>query len=804
MPSTDLNVAVRRPLRLVRAAIVLCFVAAAACASPQERVAKYAASGQSYLEKGDLGKAKIQFQNALKIDEENIPSLLGLAEVAERQHEFQTMAGILQRVVRLDPKNVDATIKLGKLYLIGGDQATAVELADKALALAPNNPEALSLKAALQLKLDDAAGATEFANKALALDPTNIEAVTVIAAERAKAGDSASALAAIDKVLAEKPKTAILLLLRIQLLENLDRKAELPAAYKKLIELFPDQAPYRQLYAAYLMRQNDLTGARNQFEEIVKLTPGDTESILNVVRVDYKIGGADAAKKTFQKYLEASPKDDKLQFAYGDFLRQQDDYTGAEKVYAAIVEKNDSQEAVLHAKNEIAGLRLLEGKKDEARAIVDEILKADARNSDALIKLAGLQVDDNKLDDAIANLRTVLADKPDSVQAKLMMGTAFEKKGDIDYATGQMAQAVETSKNSVTASLVFAKFLMRHNDPGRAEQVLRDCLDKHQGDVESLKLLASIQLMQQDWQGAEETAKAIESANAQDPSVNRILGAAYAGLGDYGGAIDALKKANEETPLSGRPLAALVRIYLKDGKAADAEKMLQGMIASDAKNYEAIVLLAQVYKTQKDEAQFRSTLKQAIAAAPDRLEAVEMLYRDYMINKDPDAAKQFLDDQLASKPDNDGVKILKADYFIATNKPEEAMALYADVLTRRPNDLIASNNYASLLSETKDDEASRAKALQVASVLKDAQNPYFVDTYGWALYRTGDYAGAVKALEKASAGAPAMVEITYHLGAAYAAAGDKEKARAALQKVVQAGDTPFLEKAKALLAKNGQ
>ncbi|HXI86342.1 MAG TPA: tetratricopeptide repeat protein, partial [Parvularculaceae bacterium] len=580
------------------------------------------------------------------------------------------------------------------------------------------------------------------------------------------------------------------------------RTDELPKGYETLIDLFPEQSAYRKLYAAYLIRNHKLEAARAQFAEIAKRSPGDADAALDLARMDYKIGGADAAKATFDKYISAEPKNEKLQFAYGEFLTQLKDYAGAKTVYDALAAKKSEPETVLRAKNNIAALLALEGKKDEAEALVDEILAADARNSDALIKRAAFEVDDGKLDDAVANLRTVLADKPDSVEAKLMMGAAFEKKGDIDFATSQMAQAVEASKNGVLASNVFARFLMRHNDPGRAEKVLRDSLAKYPDDISSLKLLASLQLMQQDWRGAQETAEAIEKASAEDPAVNRILGAAYSGLGDTTGAIDALSKANAQTPLSGRPLTMLVGAYVKDGKETEAENMLQGMIKSDPKNYEAIILLGQVYQREKKTDVARSTLRDAIAVDPNRLEAIELLYRDYMAAADRDSAQKLLDERLAAGPDNDGLKMLKADYLITTKQPEAAMNLYADVLTRRPKDLLASNNYAGLLSELKDDKASRDKALEVASVLKDSQNPYFLDTYGWALYRTGDYAGAVKSLETASEGAPSMTEITYHLGAAYAAAGDMEKARAALQKVIDAGDTPYLQKARDLLAAN--
>ena len=55
----------------------------AACSSPEEKVASFAKKGQSYLEQSDLVKARLEFQNALQIAPNNVPSLYGMALIAE-------------------------------------------------------------------------------------------------------------------------------------------------------------------------------------------------------------------------------------------------------------------------------------------------------------------------------------------------------------------------------------------------------------------------------------------------------------------------------------------------------------------------------------------------------------------------------------------------------------------------------------------------------------------------------------------------------------------------------------------------
>lgn len=83
----------------------------------------------------------------------------------------------------------------------------------------------------------------------------------------------------------------------------------------------------------------------------------------------------------------------------------------------------------------------------------------------------------------------------------------------------------------------------------------------------------------------------------------------------------------------------------------------------------------------------------------------------------------------------------------------------------------------------------------------EPDNPDYLDTYGWALYRNGRYAEALEALLKAYAGNPDIFCIHYHLGATYHALGRNVEAAAHLtQQLTRSQDARFAEKARALLA----
>lgn len=776
-----------RALKGMRAAGLAALVlAAAACASPEQKLARYLKSGEAYLEDGKLGLANVQFQNALKIEEDSVAALMGLAKIAEKRSNYEQMFGVLQRVARLDPDNIRVKLDLGKLYLLADDTAASLDLLNEALAAEPKNAEAIAIKAAVMFRLQNNAEAVDLAKQALALDPASQEAVAVLASERVAAKDFDSALAILDEAIARDPKAAVLHILRVQILKNEGRTDDINEAYRRLIAEFPEDANYRRLYATSLIEQGKLEDARAELVEVARLLPKQREAKLDVIRIDYRIGGKAKAEETFRSYIAADKEDVDLRLALGAFLREEKDYAGADAVYHEILRRKGADIAeILRTKNELAALRLVEGKRPEAEKIIAEILAADGTDPDALVKRAGLKLANKALDEAINDLRIVIGEHPDSVPARLLMASAFEQKGDYAFAESEYAQAVQLSNKGAQASNLFVKFLVRRGDIDRAERVLTESVAVNPSSEENLKMLAAIRLDKRDWRGAEEAANNLRSVDSSDEDVSRILGAAYSGLKDYAGAIEVLTTEHERAPLASRPLATLIQAYINAGRSADAEKFLKETIAKNPAFYEAHVLLAQLERVESRSADAVATLQKAISLDPLRPEAYEALYGVKVLEGRREDAGRVIDDALSAIPDNEGLQILKADHLIAVGDNDGAIAIYETILARRPGDLIVANNLASLLSE-RGDEASLARAVAAAAPLKDAENPYLLDTYGWALYRSGRTAEGIAALEKAAKIAPELIDARYHLGVALIETGETARGRTELEAVVAA------------------
>lgn len=793
MGSMTLSPKNNRALRAL--AIALAASTVVACASPEQKVEKYYESGQSYLEKGELGKANIQFQNVLKIDEDHVPALLGIAKIAEHKKDFKAMYAIYQKVERLDPDNVFAHVQLGKLYLLGNDETAALEQADKALALDPNDIDAITLKAGILLRVGDDATAVELARGVLADHPANPEATVVVATSKIKGGDMEGGLAELDRALAIDSKIAVLQLLRIRLLAGMDRGEDVLAAFDNLVKLFPDEPAYRRAYASEFLTRQQYAKAAAQLEEVVRLEPENLSVKTDVVRLVNADQGPEAAERKLRAYVDAEPDNAELKFTLVGFLTEQKAWAAAKAELEPLSRSKDSSVA-MKAKNGMAAIHVANGERPQAEALIDQVLKADENNTSALMKRASFQIDDGEYDAAIANLRTALNNNPDQAEAMVLMGAAFERQNNIDFARSEYAKAYEASGKDAKVTNVYAKFLMRNGNTPRAEEALVQSLAINPNDYDNLRLLAAARLELQDWTGADEVADAIEKLEQKDQEggdqvVRNIRTIALGGLGDYDQLIDLLAPKEKGALIEARPLATLVAAYVRSGRIDEAEELLGDVIASDGKNYEAHLLDAQVKALKNESEEAEAALINAMNADPSRPSAYESLYRYYIGRDREEDAKALIETGLAKSPESDALRFYLADIHLREGEREKALEIYSDLVEKRPNDKIVANNFVSLTSELRLDEASIKRAVEVAKVLEGEDNPNIQDTVGWAYYRDGRLEEALDYLSKAAEGAPDNAEVYYHLGVAQFAAGQDGEWKTTLNKALTLGGDDF-------------
>ncbi|OYY92503.1 MAG: hypothetical protein B7Y41_15575 [Hydrogenophilales bacterium 28-61-23] len=493
----------RAPAALLLAALM----ALAACSSPTEVAQQHYEKGMALFKQGgkeNIALADTEFRNALEIKKTLAHAIYGLALVAEQQGKMPEMFSYLNQTLGQDPNHVEAQIKIGKLLLSAGQIDRAAEASEKALRLKPDDPAAQMLHAALLLKRGDSAGAIALTNKVLAKTPNDTDAIELLANERLMAGDTEAALRQADSGLKIQANSIPLLAIRIQALEKLGRFDHAELAIRELIAKHPENPQFQGALIRFLVSHDRKDAAEAELRAVAAKDPSNTKAKLEIVRFVNALKGPAGARQELESMLAKQPDNNELKFALAGLLQAMNDRPAAETLIRSIMAKAGDSADGLKAKAQVATYLLEDGNKAAATKLADEILAKDNRNEQALLIKVSMVLDEHRVDQAITDLRALLRDNPDSLRAMLLLGKAHEMQGTPSLAEDQLVHAYQASKMEPAYGIAFAEFLLRQNQPARAEKLLAEMIAAKPGLVPALKLLAKARSDQGNWDGVQQ------------------------------------------------------------------------------------------------------------------------------------------------------------------------------------------------------------------------------------------------------------------------------------------------------------
>lgn len=764
----------------------------AACSSPEDKVAGFNRRADAFLQKGDVTKARLEYQNALQIDAKSVPALMGLSEVAERGREWTKSYVLLTKVVELDAKNVPGRIKLGKLNLASGQLDTALELSDATVTLKPEDPDVLAFRAAVFLKLQDTKAAVDLAKRAIEKDKDNVDAHVVLASERIHAGDASTAIAYLDHVLQRNERNVGVQLIKAQALEKVSNIASAEQVFRRLTTLFPEETSYRYMLVKFYLAHGMPGKAETEHRAILAAKPDSAEAKIELVRFVAGVRGLAAAAQELESMVAAKPKDLDLKLALAQMRMDQKRPDDAIATWRSVIADAGDAAAGTRARAAMATQLLARGDKAAAKPLVDEVLVRDARNEQGLVLRAGMAMDERRLEEAVTDLRTILRDVPDSARVQLMLARAHELQGLPELAQTQYARAAQAAQFAPAFAMPYAEYLVKTGRTRQAEPVLRDVLRVAPHHVPAQRLLAQVYIRLGDLSSAQEFAERLSKQDGASLTATQIRGAVQAAKRDFQGSIATFRSAYAKSPNDVQPLVALVQSYIIAGKTREAASFIQSVLASSPDNVPAHLLLGQVMLQAGDRAAAAKAFQRVVDIEPTNVSGYQGLVSAAMAQDKPEAALAAVDAGLQKVPNDPRLRLSRAFILESHRKYDEAIALYEKLLAEQPNAQVVANNLAALLTDHRTDEKSHKRAYELAQRFRNSQVPFFRDTLAWASHRVGKVQEAGDLLKTVADEVPDVAAIQYHRGMNQLALNNKEAARKSLQRAVElAKDSPF-------------
>jgi predicted Zn-dependent protease len=254
------------------------------------------------------------------------------------------------------------------------------------------------------------------------------------------------------------------------------------------------------------------------------------------------------------------------------------------------------------------------------------------------------------------------------------------------------------------------------------------------------------------WDEAIAAYTAAKSLTPRDPEIDAYLVQANLTARRFARAETLAREALARDPNQPRLVRLRAQALLKAGKSADANKLLEDNVASQPQNREYVVGLADLYADQKRTA-----------------DAVRMLEQ---------ARQTFGDDQ--------ALTMRLANVYEAAGQLDAAEKELRKLVSADPLDADALNSLSYMFAD-RGLRLDEAIELARRAVKVEPDNPAYLDTLGWALFKQGRIEEAEEPLRKAAMSLTGNSVIQDHHGDVLSSRGRTAEAIAAWERAL-AGD----------------
>lgn len=777
---------------IITMVLVISLIGISGCTSSEDKANKFYENGMQLLEKGDLVKANVEFRNALQFNNKMTKAIWGQILIAEKQAKPRQQVKLLKTILIHEPKHLEALVKLGRLLLLAGQLDKALEQSNMAIKVNDSDLSVLSLQAAIKLKKGEISEATKIAKNILKQDPYYIDALMILATEQLMAGDKQKAIDYLDQGLKKHHKNFAFQLMKIKVLEASGKFNAAEGIYKKLINDYPKVTKFNTLLVRHYLEQGKKDKAEKVYRTIIKNNPDNIKAKFELVQLLNAVNGVDAGLSQLKIFIEKSPNNKELKFALVEFYLAQNEKVLANEVLDEVVADQSDTKNAIKAKNIKAGIFLSQKNKKTAEKLIDEVLVLDKNNQGALSMKAGIDIERQKYDEAIAGLRLILRGSPDSSKALFLLAKAYSLSGSPELADKQYFKAFEASKYNASYGIHYANFLLKRNQPDRAEKIIKSILAASQNNLQALMLFAKVKLTLADWSGAEKIADTIRQFDGNSEAANQIHTEVMLGRKKYSEGIIVLKKQYKSNPENINTILALIKTYQLAGRVKEAEDFINEASKTYPHNHNINILKAKFYSSQGKKDKAISTYQKIIETDPKNAISYHYLSMIYLQEKKYQKSKDVLSKGLSLTPKNVPMLLTLAQIHEAGAEFDKAINVYESLFEQNPDSDIIANNLASLLTDKRKDIESFNKAYNISKRFKGSNIPQFEDTLGWASYRMGKYKDAHSLLESAIQKSPNIAFFHYHLGMNYLATKNATLAKKELEKALElAKDKPF-------------
>ena len=798
--------------------------------------------GLIYLAGGQYGKAEKELEKVLLQDPANGEALLSLADARLRGGHADQAVTMLEEYIKEQPSSLRAYELLGRSLAVQGKVRQAEEVYQQALALDKTSRDARNGLARLYGASQRRLAAMALVRESIAQDPQNKEAHYLLMQLEGAAGNLEGAIAAGRRLLKEFPgELKASYLLGVLELNRGNTEAAQKLA-NNLITRYPDYPAGIRLQGLILYanqsyseaveklqqslkQMSDLSGryflglahynlaeyelALNQFQAILDSQPEHTQARLMVAQTLFRQNRLDDSRTAAELVLAAEPNNALARDILGSvFLAQGDFDRGMSEMDRAI----DLAPNLADAQLKKGMFHLAQGRLAAAEMPLEEAVRLAPELINSRLLLAVSQLRQQNFPKAINTLREGLKGQVEDAVLHNYLAAAYFGQGQTETALAELEKAKQRKPDYLAPYVNLANYYLTQGQPQRAADEYRNLLKETPDNLRALLSLASLQELQKDLPGAEQSlakaaatgvvegylastmyysrqkqfTKALEvlhnglEQHPKQPALLELEGKLWLSQGQAAKALEAFQVLSEVQPGQGLPL--LVATLVRSGQVEEAEKVAQQWVERSGDAPQGYLLLADVYKQRQDYAKGLEVLEQGLAKVKNGAALHMARAAIYQTWEKTDQALKIYSELRKEQP-----AYLPATFSLAAlhdrlGDKRQALSLYRVCLEQNADYLPALNNLAYLYADNYGD-LDEALTMAGRALRIRPTDAGIMDTLGYVLVRKEQFAEALPYLQKAAQMLPQEPLVKLHLAQAQLGLGQLEEARNLLQEL---------------------
>jgi putative PEP-CTERM system TPR-repeat lipoprotein len=498
-----------------------------------------------------------------------------------------------------------------------------------------------------------------------------------------------------------------------------------------------------ELYTAYglsLLGSGRPADAITQLETAYRKDPGQLQAAYALVGLYLRNEQTAKAMAVAQALVKRKPGNASFQNLLGMARAQHQDAPGARAAFEQSIQLDPTfAEASLN----LARLEMRTGGFERSQALLDGVLKADDRNTEAMYEQAALAERRGKAADSLRWLQK-----------------AFDVAGAKD----------------LRSALALVDLHMRQGRRADALKVAQQIAADRPDELPVLLALARVQIANADGEGARATLTTATRLADFDAPVQVEIALLQLAVNNAAGAAYSLDKALSSKPDFPPALAAMVDLDIRQGDFAKAEQRIHQVLQRLPKQAIGHSLMGDLAIARRQWPQAVEAYRKAHQVQPS-IETLGHLSRALAI-QDPKAGQAVIEQWLKNRPDDVPGRKMLAEALVRRGDMAGARRELEHLHQAVPKDAGVTNNLANVLIQLNDPKAAAVAELALAA---QPNNVIMIDTAGWAAYQAGNYSRSLELLRDARLRAPESKEIRYHLASALVKSGRPSEAREELE-----------------------